>query len=245
LFGAWNYSLNHHLGNQISNSWAGGGYCPILALSALKAATAQNVTILASSGDGGDWGITTTLNGLYPADCVATLAVGGTTLNVNSTGAYVSESAWAGSGGGYVPKHAEPGYQNSTKIYDTWAVLAKPDVAAVADPSTGVWVYNERDGGWFTVGGTSVACPLWAGFLADANSWRASNAFGGAGFLNRFLYLTVYGVNGTSSLYPLDFHDVTTGSNGWSAGTGWDAATGLGSFDAYNLARTIGTSPSA
>ncbi|MCI4331026.1 MAG: S53 family peptidase [Thermoplasmata archaeon] len=246
LFGAWNYSLAHRLGNQISDSWAGNGACPHSGNSLVKAAAAQGVTILASSGDGGSWGVGTGAVSQYPADCAPVLAVGGTTLNVNSTsGAYVSESAWSGSGGGYVAKATEKFYQSKVTIYDPYTDVAKPDVAAVADPLTGVWVYNERDGGWFTVGGTSVACPLWAGFLADANDWRASQALGPAGFIGAFLYLQVYGVNGTSSLYAHDFHDVTSGSNGWSAGPGWDAATGLGSFDAYNLAKTIGTSPSA
>jgi subtilase family serine protease len=246
LFAAWNYSLSHSLGNQISDSWSGNGKCPGPALSLIQSAASHGVTILASSGDGGRWGQGTGIPPGYPADCAVALAVGGTTLTINATtNAYVSESAWYGSGGGYVPSSPEKSYQTTAKIYDPYSTVGKPDVSAVADPSSGVWVFNEKDGGWFTVGGTSVACPLWAGFLADANDWRASNGYGGAGSLNPFLYTTVYGVNGTSTLYPLDFHDVTTGGNGWSAGPGWDAATGLGSFDAFNLAKTIGTSPSA
>jgi len=246
LFAAWNYSLSHHLGSVFSDSWAGNGACPGVALKIIQAAASQHVTILASSGDGGDWGVTTGLVGLYPADCAPTLAVGGTTLTVNSTtGVYVSESAWSGSGGGYVPKTTEKSYQTKVKILDSYGYVAKPDVAAIADPASAVWVFDQKEGGWFTVGGTSVACPIWAGFLADANAWRASNGFGSAGALQKFFYDTVYGVNGTRASYAHDFHDVTSGSNGWAAGAGWDAATGLGSFDAYNLARTIGTSPGA
>jgi hypothetical protein len=66
-----------------------------------------------------------------------------------------------------------------------------------------------------------------------------------AGFVNRFLYLTVYGAGGKSSLYSKDFHDVTMGNNGFPAGTGWDPDTGLGSFIAPALAHTLGTNPNA
>ncbi|MCI4360092.1 MAG: peptidase S8/S53 subtilisin kexin sedolisin, partial [Thermoplasmata archaeon] len=165
--------------------------------------------------------------------------------SVGTGGSYTSESAWSGSGGGYVPKTSEPAYQSSVKITDTYKELGKPDVSAVADPSTGVWVYEKASGGWFVVGGTSVACPIWAAFLADTNSWRAANTFGGLGSVNSFLYTSIYGVSGGSTNYSVAFHDVTSGSNGWSAGTGWDAATGLGSFQAYALANLLANNAAA
>ncbi len=97
------------------------------------------------------------------------------------------------------------------------------------------------------VGGTSLSSPLWAGFMADANQWRIADGYSSTGYLNTFLYEYVYGYKGEAPYYyeGFAFHDVTTGSNGWSAATGWDAATGLGSFIAYDLAWIIATTPAA
>jgi subtilase family serine protease len=243
LYGSWSYALSNNLGNQISNSWGGGGNCG--ANSILKTATTDRVTILASAGDSGAWGQNFGGN-VAPADCKEVLTVGGTTLNVGSGGSYSSESAWGGSGGGYVIGVAEPKYQASVKITDTFKLLAKSDVSADADPNTGVWVFNILYcNGWCVVGGTSVACPLWAAFMADVNQIRAANGFQAAGFVDQFLYQTVYGVSGSSKLYSSDFHDVTTGNDGWPAGPGWDVPTGLGSFIGAALAQTIGSNATA
>jgi subtilase family serine protease len=245
LFGAWNYSLKNHLGLVISNSWGGSGACASTPSYLLSQASVAGVTILASAGDGGAWGSGQTLAAQVPADCAAIVTVGGTTLNVGTGGAYSSESAWSSGGGGYVPKTTEPAYQTTDKITDSYKELGKPDVAAVANPSTGVWIYEKASGGWFVVGGTSVACPIWAAFLADVNSWRAANSYGGLGSVDPFLYTAIYGVSGGSANYTVAFHDVTTGSNGWSAGTGWDAATGMGSFIAYPLANLLANNATA
>jgi subtilase family serine protease len=244
LYGGWIYSLANHLGNEISNSWQGSGNCPVIAHQTLEVATSQNVTILASSGDGGAWGQNHGGNA-QPADCLQVLVVGGTTLNVQSDGTYVSESAWSGSGGGYVIGAKEPNFEIKANITDSFKELAKSDVAADANPITGVLVYNAQNGGWVTVGGTSVSCPLWAGFLADVNQVRASKGLFPVGFVNPFLYTKVYGPNGSSSLYSKDFHDITSGNDGWPAGKGWDAPTGIGSFIATPLAQTLGTNSKA
>ena len=241
LYGAWSYALTNDLGNQISNSWGGTAKCSSLPSGLASTAAADGVTILASSGDGGAWGQGMSLGAQQPADCKDVLTIGGTTLHISSGGTYLSESAWSGAGGGYVPSKSEPGYQSFANITDSFNLLAKSDVSAVANPSTGVWIYDSGAGGWSVWGGTSVACPLWAGFMADVNQIRATNGFGPAGMIQPFLYKDVYGVNGTSSLYSTDFHDVTTGSDGWPAGKGWDAPTGLGSFNADNLAQTLGS----
>ena len=96
-----------------------------------------------------------------------------------------------------------------------------------ANPNTGVALYDSWDYGsgtpWFPgyMGGTSLACPLWAGVVAVADEGRA---VAGAGSLD--------GPGGTlPRLYKLpaaDFHDITTGSNGDAAGPGYDLASGLG-----------------
>ncbi|MFI5417296.1 MAG: hypothetical protein ACHQ2Y_00150 [Candidatus Lutacidiplasmatales archaeon] len=245
LYAAWNYSLLNKLGLQISNSWGGNGGCSSVPKTIIATAAAAGVTVLASAGDSGAWGSGTRAKVQLPADCNQTIAVGGTTLSMSKGGGYGSESAWGGSGGGYVTGTVEPLDQKAAKIPDSYKQVAKPDVSAVADPLTGVWVYEQRLGGWTVVGGTSVSCPLWAGFVADANSWRAANSFGSLGAFGAYLYLHVYGAGGLSANYSATIHDVTTGSNGWSAGTGWDAATGIGSFNAYPLAQQLGNDPAA
>ena len=245
LFSAWNYSLKNHLGSVISNSWGGAGACASQPAYLVAQAAKAGVTILASAGDSAAWGSGLRQAAQEPADCAAVLTVGGTTLSITSNGSYSSESAWSSGGGGYVPKTTEPGYQATAKITDPYSELGKPDVAAVADPATGVWIYEKSSGGWFVIGGTSVACPIWAAFLADVNSWRAANSYSGVGSLDPFLYTSVYGVGGGSSNYTAAVHDVTTGSNGWSAGTGWDAASGLGSFIAYPLANQLANNAAA
>jgi len=241
LYGAWSYSLTNNLGNQISNSWGGTQKCGSTPKGLVSQATSAGVTVLASSGDGGAWGQGMSLGAQVPADCKGVLTIGGTTLHILSDGTYQSELAWSGAGGGYVPNKGEPGYQTKANITDTFGLLAKSDVAADANPSTGVWFYDSGTGGWSVVGGTSVACPLWAGFMADVNQIRATNGFVSAGMIQPFLYKNVYGVNGGSSLYHTDFHDVTSGNDGWPARAGWDAPTGIGSFDANNLAQTLGS----
>jgi subtilase family serine protease len=98
LFGSWSYYLKHSLGNEISNSWGGSGSCG--ANSMLYTAMTDHVTVLASAGDSGAWGKGTCASNTSLADCQYLLTVGGTTFNVKSTGAYINESVWSGSGSG-------------------------------------------------------------------------------------------------------------------------------------------------
>ncbi|HVA50825.1 MAG TPA: hypothetical protein VNH11_31065 [Pirellulales bacterium] len=166
------------------------------------------ITFVASSGDSG-------APGVWPSLSPNVLAVGGTTLNLNSNGSYGSESAWSDSGGGVSQYEAEPAYQTSVQSYGT---RTSPDVAYDANPSTGFSVYDSYARlDWFTVGGTSAGAPQWSALIAIADQARGS-----AGTL----------ANAQADLYSLpstDFHDITSGSNGNPAGAGYDLVTGLGS----------------
>ena len=106
--------------------------------------------------------------------------------------------------------------------------------------SPGVWVYStssdkcgagRNSAGWFGCAGTSLSTPLWAGFLAVALQVRGGRSFGNIGPL---LYQL-----GNSASYSSIFHDITLGSNGYSAGTGWDPVTGWGTPIANNLVTFI------
>ena len=117
----------------------------------------NNVAVTASSGDSGP-GVS------YPAVCSTVTSVGGTTLNSNG-----SETAWSGAGGGCSAYVAKPSWQSSSVT--GCGNRAVSDVSAVADPNTGVYVYDTYGyGGWLEVGGTSVSSPLIASVYALAGN---------------------------------------------------------------------------
>jgi hypothetical protein len=127
------------------------------------------VTFLAASGDNGP------ANGPdYPSSSQRVVAVGGTTLTTDLSGNYVAEVNWSGSGGGYSPYEPEPVYQATLQ---TKHHRSTPDVAFVADPNSGVEVYETpprgNGGSWLTVGGTSLGTPVWAAIIAIVNQGRA------------------------------------------------------------------------
>jgi len=188
----------------------------------------NGVTFTASSGDSGS-GVE------YPAASTDVVAVGGTTLNIDSAGNYISETAWSGSGGGQSAFEVEPSYQASFPIpNDAAGARGVPDVAYDADPNTGFSVYDtvrfQGQLGWFQVGGTSAGAPQWAALFAIANAVRGTNVT-----MNADVYAAASG-----SSYASNYHDITSGSNGscgsiCMAGTGYDFVTGLGSPSANNL----------
>ena len=94
------------------------------------------ITFVASSGDGGAFA-----GASYPAVSPNVLSVGGTTLNLTSSGAYQSEATWISSGGGYSLYEPEPSYQASVQ---STGARSTPDVAFDADPNTGVPVYQTQ-----------------------------------------------------------------------------------------------------
>jgi subtilase family serine protease len=185
----------------------------------------NNVTFTVSSGDSG-------FGAQWPASSPNVVAVGGTKLSADSSGNYISESAWSGSGGGLSRYESEPSYQSRFPIpRDSTGKRAVPDVAYDAAPSTGVPVYNtvlyQGEKGWFQVGGTSASAPQWAGLFAVANSIRHSGGKANLSHTNN----TVYAIAKTT--YS-DYHDIHSGTNGTCGAlctsvTGYDTVTGIGS----------------
>jgi subtilase family serine protease len=111
------------------------------------------VAITVSSGDSG-YGVQ------IPAAFNTVTAVGGTTLTLNSDGTRAAETVWSGAGSGCSAYIGKPLWQVDTAC----AKRTVADVAAVADPATGVAVYDSygSSGGrnWYVFGGTSVAAPI-------------------------------------------------------------------------------------
>ena len=130
-----------------------------------------NVSFFAASGDDAAF------DGLiYPSASPEVVSVGGTSLHVTKSGQWSNEVGWAGSGGGYSQAFTIPSYQQNDGFSGNNGMRTNPDVAADANPATGVAVYDPFDLGtatpWAQVGGTSVATPLWAGMAAIADQGR-------------------------------------------------------------------------
>ncbi len=199
------------------------------------------VPILFSSGDAG--AVTE-----YPCTSIYTTCVGGTSLLTTATSFRTAESAWfnsggGGTGGGCSSEVGEPSYQTSFTNPICGTARGVPDVAALADPYTGVLLYVNSNVGYgpsnfyCCFGGTSLASPLTAGVLANVDNARvaASKLKLGPG-LNTLLYQAArYSPTGVSSQpapygssYRSFYFDVFTGNSGWPATTYWDRTTGLG-----------------
>ena len=182
----------------------------------------NGVTFVAGTGDSGP-------PGAYPAYSPNVVAVGGTTLSVDVSGNYQSESGWSGSGGGISTAEQQPAYQSGVVTQSTTS-RTTPDVAF--DAGSGVPVYDSWDFGssppWTQIGGTSLSSPSWAALIAVANQARVA-----AGMT------TLDGPTQTlPKLYAMpssDFNDVTAGSNGFTAGPGYDLVTGRGSPKAVSV----------
>jgi kumamolisin len=183
---------------------------------------AAGVTVFVSSGDGGS---SSGLSGYgdtsgpvqveSPADDPNVMAVGGTSLLLNtSTGAVSNESAWSLGGGGSSQFFSRPVWQVGTGV-PTGAFRLVPDVALVADPNTGGYLI--LNGQVYIVGGTSWSAPSWAGICARINQTRANAASPPIGLLGP----KIYPLLGSSNL-----RDITAGSNGskgaYNAGQGFD-----------------------
>jgi hypothetical protein len=180
------------------------------------------VTFVAAAGDSGAWS-----GPIWPASSPNVLAVGGSTLHVlNSAGTYSGESSWSGSGGGYSSYENEPAFQNNV---NGSGARTTPDVAYDASPSTGFSVYNSVNGGWLAVGGTSAGAPQWAALTAIADQGRALEGQPALDGPSQTLYALYATTKSGYSTYATYFHDLSSGSNGYHAGRGYDLVTGLGS----------------
>ncbi|PYI66314.1 protease [Arthrobacter livingstonensis] len=247
------YAVNHHLGKIVSQSWAAteetllttSGRAVMAQFNAFyRQSTLRGVTFLGSTGDSGTANVAVdgstypypTVN--FPAISPWVTAVGGTSLYASTTGAYQSETVWndgigSATGGGVSKATAEPFYQRLLPRQDQRILAgqrAVPDISFNADPNTGVLVHlgflGAGNNGYYIFGGTSEGSPAWAGVVADLNQR--------AGFALGFLNPTLYALGAAKLIYPAVLHDVTVGNNaqppiaGFSAGAGWDAATGWG-----------------
>lgn len=207
--------------------------------SAAQDAAALGVTICSASGDNGSSdGVNDGLNHVdFPASSPHILACGGTSLR-SANGAIKNETVWndgaqgGAGGGGFSNQFPLPAWQVSASIKPpSGGGRGVPDVSGDADPETGYKVLV--DGKSLVIGGTSAVAPLWSGLIALLNE-KLGKPLG-------FLLPAFYGLPQSAGA----FHDIITGSNGaFSAGSGWDAATGLGSPSGENLLQALSAASS-
>jgi subtilase family serine protease len=204
--------------NAVSNSYGGGEFSGE-ATYANQYYNHPGVAITVSSGDDG-YGVE------FPAAAATVTAVGGTSLKqTGHTGTRnATERAWSGAGSGCSAYIAKPTWQKDTGC--TRRTVA--DVAAVADPNTGVWVYDTYGTGFTQAifGGTSAAAPIVAAMYALAQNPASSDTlasypYAGKSFLNDI----AKGTNGTCSPAYL-----CTGVVGYDGPTGLGTPNGTTAF---------------
>ncbi len=236
-----NKMASDNIAKVLSSSWGGGDFgtasTPIF-----KEFQAQGQTYLNATGDSGQFNSST----YDPPSVDANITqVGGTDLTTTGAGGpWASETGWADSGGGFISGTAIPAYQQLAGVINSsnkgsTTLRNAPDVAAEANFDNTTVINGTFESGY---GGTSFATPRWAGLIALANQQAVANGHGTLGFLNP----TIYNI-GVGSSYAADFHDITSGNNKPSAGSGsgfnavagYDLVTGWGSPNGPALIATL------
>jgi hypothetical protein len=163
---------------------------------------------------------------------------GGTVVSALAFGYF---NAWnaGGSGGGLSQyETTQPAYQQGTvtKVTQSTTNRTTPDVSFVGGGGTPVWTYDsypaDDQGGPGPGGGTSLSTPCWAGLIADVDQGLAIRGSSPYSTVSTVQSYVPYPYQLQTALYdaPLaDFHDITSGYNGASAGPGYDLVTGIGS----------------
>ena len=215
----------------------------------LRAAHAKGTTAFDASGDlagleckGGENWSTPPGPDEIGLDAVASLPemtdVGGTSLSTDHDGNWVSEQAWfdipllQGTGGGVSSLFGRPPWQEPLLMAKGENRRMTPDVAAVADPHTGVkFVFQQTV---LAAGGTSLSAPLWAGITAVMNEYLIRNGGRPLGDINPLLYEVAQGAR-----LP-GFRHVPLGANAVDRSqVTYDLVTGLGTPHVDNLAEDL------
>jgi len=221
---------------QLSSSWTWTPADPKTDDPFFERMAAQGQTIFQAAGDSGNWKSST-----YPSEDANVICVGGTDLETSSAGGpWKSETVWVDGGGGY--------YAPDDILIPSWQQLSGvitsanegstvyrngPDVSANANFTFYVCA-DQTSCTANEYGGTSFAAPMWAGYIALANQQAAANGDSAPGFINPTIYPL-----GLGSGYDTDFHDITSGSNGFPATVGYDLASGWGSPNLAGLINAL------
>ena len=172
---------------------------------------------------------------------------GGTFLNTTGPrGSWVSETVWNngngtnGSGGGISLNYSIPLWQQGVSMASNQGSTSMRNVPDVSMLAYGAQVnyFNGAVGGFW---GTSIAAPMWAGFMALVNQQSVAGGYGTIGFANPALYSL-----GKGAAYGAVFHDVISGANTnrvsttkYFAAAGYDLCTGWGTPSGTNLINAL------
>ena len=181
----------------------------------LQQAALAGITVTVADGDNGSGDGEAGQHVDFPASSPYVLSCGGTSLTTTPS---LSEVVWndgstgGATGGGVSSIFPLPSWQTKANVPGS-KYRGVPDVAAVADPETGIQV--EIDGSVYVLGGTSAVAPFWAAVCAVLGQALGKNV----GFVNPSLYVLPSGA----------MRDIVQGNNGtYSARAGYDCCTGLG-----------------
>ncbi len=264
IVAAEQYVLDHHLGDVISQSFGATEetFPSEAALMRLRGAyteaAADDVTVLAGSGDSGSTNYH--FNGStyfahrvdsWPSSDPLVTSVGGTQLHLNSAGQrLLPDNVWndtnvlgspAASGGGVSEFFARPAYQDGVSSV-VGAARGTPDVALSAAVDGAALVYLGFGGlpepGYYLIGGTSEATPLFAGIVAIADQVAGHDL----GLLNPELYSLaasnapgIVGISTGDNTVTFSQNGRTDTVPGYVANGAYNLATGLGTVDGANL----------
>ena len=250
MMAAENYVIDNNLGDVISQSFGAteetfpNNQAILNLRSAFENARQHHVTVLGSSGDDGATDLFSDLSCCYPmrvnswpsSDPLVT-SMGGTQLNLDDAGNRLSpdvvwNDGFGAGGGGVSAVFPRPNFQNQERSL-VGGQRGTPDISMSAAVDGGVAVYFtfiRPNSPWHIFGGTSEASPLFAGIVAIADQAAGHRI----GYLNNHLYHLSSGIV-----------DVTSGNNsfagvtGFTAGPGYDLASGLGTIDAAKFVQAL------
>jgi subtilase family serine protease len=227
------------LNYQLSSSWTWTPADPKSDDPYFMQYAAQGQNYFQAAGDSGRWE-----SSPWPADSDFVTTVGGTDLITQSAGGpWSSETVWVDGGGGfYAPDNILiPAWQQLPGVITTanegsTVYRNGPDVSANSNYTFYVCADQGKAGPCTSneYGGTSFAAPMWAAYLALTNEQGATNGNPPLGFINPTIYAL-----GLASGYDTEFHDITSGSNGYPAEVGYDLATGWGSPNTDGLINAL------
>jgi subtilase family serine protease len=217
---------------NLSSSWTWSPADPTADDPFFEKMAAQGQSFFQATGDSGGY----RNSAPWPANSQYVIAVGGTDLTTQSAGGpWKSETAWSDGGGGWgnnvdIPSWQVTAVASCTGCSQTFRDV--PDVAANANFT--FYVCADQNGCTANeYGGTSFAAPMWAGYLALANQQAAANGTPAPGFIDPTIYPLNLG-NGDA-----DFHDITSGSNGFTCSTGYNLCDGWGSPNGAALINSL------
>jgi len=233
----FNKMATDNISKQLSCSWGWSPDDPSDDDPIFQEFAAQGQNLFVASGDSGKYTGNNNTDYSYPAESNYVVAVGGTDLTTNGAGGpWEAETAWSDSSGdpaddGFAIPSWQVGVADASNGASS-SIRDLPDVAAEANFDNilcddGTCYYNEY-------GGTSYAAPRWAGYLALANQQNVTNHSTTLAYLNPLIYPIAFGAS-----YDSNFHDISSGSNGYPAVTGYDMVTGWGSPNGPNLINTL------